>query len=397
MSTMKTKLLFVIDSLCIGGAEKSLTSLLNIIDYKKYEVDLLLFKEGGDFERYIPKEVSILGIPEYFRFINGNRFGLRKDIIYLFNRLKTSLNLRLNTKNNYKLHSEQVVFKCINNCLNMNLDTYDVAIAYSQGMPTYFVANKVKADKKLAWINTDYENTKYDKNIDYNSYKYIDKIVTVSNYTKNSIANLRNEYKNKVDMILDIVNPSLILKMSDEYEVNEINYNQINIMTVGRLVYAKAYNKAIYVAKLLKDDGYKFKWYAVGDGVEKENLQNLINKYDLQEYFILLGKRVNPYPYIKKSDIYVQTSLKEGFGLTVMEAKILKKPIVCTNFPTAHEIINNKVDGLIVNHDIKSIYEGIKKYLDDKKFKEGIENRLNSMEPYSSIEQVEKFYEIIEN
>lgn len=394
---MKKKLLFVIDSLCIGGAEKSLTSLLNTIDYKKYAVDLLLFKEGGDFERYIPKEVNILGVPEYFRFINGNRFGLRKDSRYLFNRLKTSLNLRLNTKNNYKLHSEQVVFKCINNCLNMNLDTYDVAIAYSQGMPTYFVANKVEAHKKLAWINTDYATTKYDKNIDYNSYKYIDKIVTVSNYTKNSIANLRNEYKNKVDMILDIVNPSLILKMSDEYEVNEINYNQINIMTVGRLVYAKAYNKAIYVAKLLKDDGYKFKWYAVGDGVEKENLQNLIKKYALQEYFILLGKRVNPYPYIKKSDIYVQTSLKEGFGLTVMEAKILKKPIVCTNFPTAHEIINNKVDGLIVNHDIKSIYEGIKKYLDDKTFKESIENRLNSMEAYSSIEQVEKFYEIIEN
>lgn len=394
---MKKKLLFVIDSLYIGGAEKSLISLLNTIDYNNYEVDLLLFKKGGDFEQYIPKNVKLLEIPEYYEFINGKKFGIKKDTIYLINRLKTSINLRLNNYKKKQLHSEQVVFKSIDNCLDSNLAKYDVAIAYSQGMPTYFVANKVKANKKLGWINTDYVTTKYDFNIDYESYKHIDKIITVSEHTKQSVANLRYEYNNKVDMILDIVNPNLINKMACEYEAKELRESDINILTVGRLVSAKGYGKAVEVAKLLKEAGYKFKWFVVGDGNERENIQNLINKYNLNDYFILLGKRVNPYPYIKRCNIYVQTSIKEGFGLTVMESKILKKPIVCTNFPTAYEIINNNDDGIIVDMDIESIYNGVKRYLDDSKFKYKIEEKLKSIEEYSSVEQINKFYELIEN
>ena len=394
---MKKKLLFVIDSLYIGGAEKSLISLLNTIDYNKYEVDLLLFKKGGDFERYIPTEVRVLETPEYYRFISGKRFGFKKDIIYLINRLKTSINLRINNYKKTELHSEQVVFKSIQKCLNSNLEKYDVAIAYSQGMPTYFVANKVNANRKLAWINTDYVTTKYDFNIDYKSYQYIDKIITVSEHTKKSVSNLRCEYSRKVDMILDIVNPNLINKMAYEYEAKELKESDINILTVGRLVSAKGYDKAAEVAKLLKESGYRFKWFVVGDGEERENIQKLINKYRLNDYFILLGKRVNPYPYIKRCSIYVQTSIKEGFGLTVIESKILKKPIVCTDFPTAYEIINNNDDGIIVGMDIESIYNGVKRYLDDVKFKSKIENKLKLIEEYSSIEQINKFYELITN
>lgn len=391
------KLLFVIDSLFIGGAEKSLISLLNVLDYEKYDVDLLLFKRGGDFEKYLPSNINVLEVPEYFRFINGNRFGLKKDIIYFINRLKVSINLRINNYKKKELHSEQVVFKTIKGCLNSNLKKYDVAIAYSQGMPTYFVANKVIADKKLAWINTDYVTTKYDFDLDYESYKNIDKIITVSKHTKKSVSNLRKEYKSKVDMILDIVNPKLIKKMSNEQEVGELKDSYINILTVGRLVSAKGYDKAIKVANLLKNDGYNFKWFVIGDGDERENLQRLINKYKLTEHFILLGKKTNPYPYIKKCSIYVQTSIKEGFGLTVIEAKILKRPIVCTNFPTSYEIITSNEDGIIVDMDIDSIYKGIKKYITDINFKLKIEEKVRSREEYSSVEQINKFYEIIEN
>lgn len=392
---MKKKLLFVIDSLEIGGAEKSLISLLNMLDSSLFEVDLLLFKEGGDLERYVPKYINILPVPDYYRFLKNEKFEFGKNIKFLHHRLKTSFYLRINSLKIRRLHSEQVVYKSIHKIFDVIDKKYDAAIAYSQGMPTYFVANKVNALKKLAWINTDYVNTLYDKEIDYESYKFINKIITVSKNTKDSVAGIREEYRKKAEIILDIVNPNMIQNLASENKVLEYEHSCINILTVGRLVSAKAYDKAIEVAKLLKNAGYNFKWFVLGEGPDRENLQQLIKKDDLTDYFILLGKKLNPYSYMKKCDIYVQTSIKEGFGLTVCEAKILKRPIVCTNFPTAREIINDGVDGLIVEHDIESIYNGIKKYIDDSHFKEKIMKKLSSIEPYSSIGEVEKFYELV--
>ncbi|HZH58306.1 MAG TPA: glycosyltransferase [Metabacillus sp.] len=394
---MKRQLLFVIDSLEIGGAEKSLVSLLNMLDSSIFEIDLLLFKQGGDLERYVSRNINILPAPEYYRFLNSEKFKVSKNMIYFYYRLKTSINLRLNNINKRALHSEQIVYKCIHKILKTPEKKYDAAIAYSQGMPTYFVANKVNAFKKFAWINTDYVNTLYDKDIDYESYKKINKIIAVSKNTMNSVSKIREEYNNKVDIILDILDPEMINNMAEEHQVVEFDKSSVNILTVGRLVSAKAYEKAIKVANLLKKEGYNFKWFAIGEGPDREKLQQLIKKYELNEYFILLGKRLNPYTYIKNCDIYVQTSIKEGFGLTVCEAKILKRPIVCTNFPTAKEIITHEEDGLIVEHDIQSIYSGIKKYLDNDNFKKDIIKQLNLIESYSSVNEVEKFYDLVRN
>ncbi|MES9668897.1 glycosyl transferase [Bacillus cereus] len=394
---MKKNILFVIDSLTIGGAEKSLISLLNLIDPSKYAIDVMLFKKGGDLETYIPNYVNVLKSPSYFRYINNEKFPKSKRFTYLSYRIKTSLNLRLNNYRKSALHSEQVVFRSLNKIIMPIQKKYDVAIAYSQGMPTYFVANKVSALQKIAWINTDYANTLYDKDVDFKSYKKMDKIIAVSENTRNSVYKIRKEYYEKVDILLDIVCPSMIHKLAQEYEVEEFDKTIINILTVGRLVTAKAYSKAIEVAKLLKASGYKFKWFAIGEGPEKIILQELIDRYELNGYFVLLGKKLNPYPYMENCDIYVQTSLKEGFGLTVSEAKILKKTIVCTNFATAKEIINHNTDGLIVEHDIESIYKGVRRYIDDNDFREEISKELNSMEPYNSVNQLEKFYDLIEN
>lgn len=392
---MKEKLLFVIDSLYIGGAEKSLISLLNMIDSSLYDIDLLLFKRGGELEEYIPEYVKILSVPEYFGFLNKETDRTNSKAYFFYHKCKTSLALRFNSSKKSPLHSEQVVYKCIHNIIAPLHQRYDVAIAYSQGMPTYFVANKVNAAKSLAWINTDYVNTLYDKDIDFDSYRKIDKIIAVSQHTKESVSQTRKEYYNKVDLLLDIINPKKICEMADEDEFSEFDKSVLNLLTVGRLESVKAYDKAIEVAKKLKDSSYKFKWYVIGDGSEKEKLQNLIDEHGLNDNFVLLGKKLNPYAYMKDCDIYVQTSLKEGFGLTVIEAKILKRPIVCTNFPTAKEIINDNVDGVIVEHDTNSIYNGIKKYLDDRVFKEKIENELNRIKPYSSVNQISDFYKLI--
>ena len=235
----------------------------------------------------------------------------------------------------------------------------------------------------------------YDKEYDYNYYKNIDKIIVVSNTIKDSIIKFRPEYKKKLQVILDIINPDIIKELAEEEcELNK-NKDEINILTVARLViHHKGYDLAAKSARLLKNNGYKFKWYVVGDGPDREKLNLLIKELQIEDCFILLGAKDNPYKYMKNCDIYVQASKKEGFGLTVVEAKILEKPIVCTKFNTAKELINNGIDGQIVEMNEEAIYLGIRKYIDDEKMTKKIIKELKSNH-YNSIEEIRKFNEII--
>lgn len=391
------KILFVINSLTIGGSENSLVSLLNSIDYSKYQVDLMMFKTGGEFERYIPNDVNILDEPDYYKYLKVSKVieSKLKRVNYKIVRLKTSLYLRINGLRKQCINSEQILYKSQNKVIDKINKKYDVAIAYSQGMPTYFVADKVDAERKLAWINCDYATTIYDKEFDELYYNKFYKIIAVSKTIEESIIKIKPQYKEKIKVILDIVNPNLIEKMSEEKTVFE-DKSYINILTVARLViHHKGYDIAVKVAKLLKNDGYKFKWYVVGDGQDRTKLDKLIADNDIQDCFILLGKKENPYPYMKNCDIYVQPSKKEGFGLTVVEAKILKKHIVCTNFNTAKELINNEEDGLIVKQNEEDLYYGIKRYLTEENLRNKIAHNLQKNEAYTSVKEIEKIYGIL--
>lgn len=397
---MKRNILIVINSLSIGGSEKSLVSLLNIIDFNKFKIDLLMFKKGCEFDRYIPNEVNVLEEPDYYRFISNNK-GTKKitnlsRFHYSLCRAKTTLNLRINSLKSKRIQTEQILYQNQRNVLNKLEKEYDVAIAYSQGLPTYFVVDKVVAKKKIAWINCDYVNSKYDKEIDYFYYKKIDEIVVVSESIRNSVSKLKPEYDKKLKLILDIVNPDIIEKMAN-VEQNVFKDKLItNILTVGRLItHHKGYDTAIKAAKLLKDNHYKFKWYVIGEGTDRKSIELQIHALGLKDEFILLGKKENPYSYMKNCDLYVQPSKKEGFGLTVIEAKILKRPIVCTNFNTAKELIHNEVDGLIVGHSEHELYLGIKRYLDDPNFKNSILKELVNKNPYSSVKEIDKIYDLI--
>ena len=178
---MKKNILFVIDSLSSGGAEKSLVSLLTLFDYSKYSVDLLMFSQKGLYLPLLPEQVNILEVPKYLQ-------EQSKSIKYLINngklkelylRGRTSLDIR-NPYLNNKLHGAQITWKWTSKGIENIEKIYDVAIAYSQGMPTYYVAEKVKSKKKLCWINIDYKVAKYNKNYDIEYYNQFNNIVAVS-------------------------------------------------------------------------------------------------------------------------------------------------------------------------------------------------------------------------
>lgn len=369
-------------------------SLLNNIDYSIYNVDILLFKRGGEFERFLSGKVNLLEIPDYFKFLNGQ--GKKNKINYGIHRLKTSLSLRINNIKKNKIHSEQIVYNSIKGILQPLNKKYDVAVAYSQGLPTYFVSDKVEASKKLAWINCNYIKTIYDKDLDNKFYNNIDKMVVVSQFIYDSMCDMKYRYKDKMKIILDIVDPKLIMNMAIEERAKEMEEEvKFKILTVGRLATVKGYDLVIKTSNLLKKNNFEFKWFIIGEGPQRNEIKDLIHSYSLENEVILLGAKANPYPYMKDCDLYVQTSRKEGFGLTVMEAKILKNVIVSTNFDTVSELLKTNFDGIVVDKDENSIYESIRDLINDKSLYNKIKSNVESLKPYSSTNEIEKFYEEI--
>lgn len=151
----KKKLLFVIESLACAGAEKSLVTLLSLIDYGKYEVDLQLFKYGGEFARFLPQQVNVLPPLTYFKFLQKTLLQqlLSFDFAKLWARFRYSLNIRRRAMTHPKKAVE--FWRCAAAVFSTSpIKMYDVAIAYAQGVPTFYVADMVKATKKISWVNT---------------------------------------------------------------------------------------------------------------------------------------------------------------------------------------------------------------------------------------------------
>lgn len=389
---MKKQLLFVIDSLTCGGAEKSLVTLLNLIDYSKFDVDLMMFKRGGAFESLVPENVHIILAPHYFEQLQLRKNRKLKDIYY---RLKTSFLLRVNGLFKEKYHTEQIVYQSLKSYLKNQEKEYDCAIAYSQGMPTYYVSNHITAKRKLAWINCNYVATKYNKRYDALCYQEINHVVVVSDFIRESLK--KYPFYKKVEVVNDIVDPQLIeclSKLNDQYD-GGMEYKGLKLLTVARLEKIKGYDLLVRAASRLKKEGLEFKWFIIGEGTERDRINSLCQQYHLENEIILLGQKTNPYVYMKRCDIYVQTSRNEGLGLTVIEAKILEKPIVCTNFSTASSLIEDKEDGLLCNIDEKDIALKILELIRDKELYTMILRNLQVQQKFDTKKEIDKIYRLV--
>lgn len=357
---MKKNILFVMSNLECGGAEKALISMLEVFDYSKYSVDLLLFNKKGIFLNKVPKEVNILEEPFGYKYYD---MSVKQAVIELLSKgkIKDAFG-RLVSMVIYKMEKDssrcnQKVWKHISSMFGKLNKEYDVAIGYLEGHPIYYCIDNVKANQKIGFIHSDYEKMGFNKRGDIPYFRYLDKIVTVSHKCSRVLKCIFPEYKDRVEIMHNILSPKVIYKMaSEDIEIVE---SDITIVSVGRLVKIKGYDLAIDTCKKLVDSGYDLKWYVIGDGTERKELEILIRKYNLENRFILLGEKENPYPYIRQADIYVQTSRLEGKSIAIDEAKILHKPIVVTNFTTVTDQINDGKNGLVVEMNSDSIYKGI--------------------------------------
>ena len=384
---MKRRILFVIDSLVCGGAEKSLVSLLPLIDYDRYDVDLLMFARGGVFEKYVPDEVNV---------IQHNLFGSSPfDRLNKFlHQLSFSVLLRLNPAR----HGAENSWRAMHGVVKPMKKQYDIAIAYQQGFPTFFVATKVKARKKLAWVNVNIFAAGYDMNYCKQYYDKVNHIVPVSQKLLELLVKECPWTREKVSCIYDIVNPGLIQKLSAESIPEDALFDDgINIVTVGRLCKQKNYFLAIDAARTLKDKDLRFKWFFVGSGEMRAALENRIKEQNLEQNVFLLGLKENPYSYMAKADIYVQTSSFEGFGLTVAEAKILHKPIVSTNFDVVKDQIVDGKNGLIAEMTPESVAGRILELVNDSDLRKRLIGNLKMEQNTTFLSEIGKFNSLLES
>ncbi|MGY0391567.1 glycosyltransferase [Bizionia sp. KMM 8389] len=342
------KVVFFVESMHCGGAERSLLSLLQNLDRNKYDIDLLVINKGGEFEQFIPENINYKSL----------------NLSYsLMGKLKFFLNKKIETK----AHAAQLFWKSFRKEIPAYSETYDVAIAWGQGFATYFTGTKIKAKNKYAWINIDYDKAGYQFKYDKAIYSEFNKVIGVSDFVRDSMS--KYIATDKLMSIVNIIDENDVIERADYPEAIGFDLSITNIVSVGRLAEQKAFGLAIETAKHLKDKGVVFKWYIIGEGPDRKNLEKSIEAHKLEDTFILLGHKDNPYPYIKACDVYVQTSSFEGLGRTIIEASLLNKPIVTTNFPTAYGLLDNEQTGLIVDMDAVTLSNSIERLIADEHFK----------------------------
>ena len=203
-----------------------------------------------------------------------------------------------------------------------------------------------------------------------------------------------NQYTAITEVIYDINNADSIIKMAGIGKSFNDNYEGIRILTIGRLDQNKGYDIALAACKMLKESGIKFRWYALGKGILKEEIEEQIRTVGLTKDFILLGVEANPYPFIKDSDIYVQTSRHEGFGLAIAEARMLNIPVVTTSFDAVYNQMVNKKNGLVVDMNAEAVFEGIVTLINNLELRSEIKDYLKK-EKKGNVEELEKIYQLI--
>lgn len=395
------KILITVYDMEIGGIERSLVNMLESFDYSKYEVDLFICKHSGDFLHLIPDKVNILPeVPSYTVFRESMLNCLKKGHLLavgirvlskIVSHWKASVR-KLKEGSGYI--QMQLVQKYTTYFLPKIGKQYDLAISYA--WPHDIVASKVSALKKIAWIHTDYSELEIDNKIDLAVWRKYDAIASISEACTEAFIKTYPTLEEKIRLIENITSPEFIRKMADDHiQLDAGHHNRFNIVSVGRLSYVKGFDMAVKALRLLHDKGLtSIKWFVVGYGGYEEQLKQLIAENHLTDSFVLVGKQMNPYPYMKLCDLYVQPSRYEGKAVTVTEAKILGKPILITNYPTASSQIENGVDGMICELSVEGIAEGIERMYTRRELRTELMNN-NIGRDYSNTWELNKLYGVI--
>jgi glycosyltransferase involved in cell wall biosynthesis len=304
---------------------------------------------------------------------------------------KFGVGRRINDLKRRPLHHSQIFWRYFSNCIEASPRKYDIAVAFGQGFPCYYVAEKVLAGVKLLSINTDLHSEGYLADFDTRYFSKYTYILPVTETLKGILIKSYKSFSDKMQVFENTFNVDLMKSMAQSEKAFSDNFKGIRIVTVGRFVPAKGLDLAIKAAYILKEHKIEFKWYLVGGGYLQHELEELINFLGLKEQVVLAGNQLNPFKFLNEADIYVQTSRYEGFCRTLKEAKVFLLPIVTTNFSVVYEQIVNGKNGLIVEIDENAIADGIEKIIGNHALSQVFIENMQQESWGTSMEEFEKF------
>ena len=408
---MKKRLFIAIHYLEIGGAEISLIGLMQALDYGKYDVDLFVYSHQGDLMHYIPKQVHILPEnPTYAHIEKPMKEALRKGYYgIVWGRLLARIQYlfykwRKKPIDNAAIY--QYIFNAVEPYLpNINPDVeYDLAISFLA--PHNIVLNKVRAKKKICWIHTDYTHIDVNAELEFPIWSRFNHIISISADVTRNFLKVFPTLRHKIIEIENILSSKFVRQRADEISLEEIRKEMpeaegvVNILSVGRFSYPKNYDNVPSICKRINHEASQnsklaFRWYIIGYGGEEALIRKKIKEEGMQDSVILLGKKNNPYPYIKACDFYVQPSRYEGKSVTVREAQMLYKPVIITDYPTAKSQIQNGIDGVIVPMENELCAKGIYKTILNTPLIQHITTFLHTHD-YGNIEEIKKLDKVAE-
>src|SRR5690606_21440388 len=367
----KKKVLFLINNLGGGGAERVLVNLVNNMDFTKFDVTVRTLIDKGENKQFLSSQVNYESV--FKKGFKGLGYLHLLPKKYIYNKIAHG--------------------------------SFDVIIVYLHGVLTKIIANAPKEQKTIAYLHANMTQSPFIKSLKtkekiQNCFKTYNAIVSVSKSVEDSFKEVSG-LNEKLHVIYNTFNVNKIKENSlENVEVGIFEDNFLNIISVGRLTKVKGFDRLISVMSKLKNDGINFNLVIVGEGVERENLKKIIQDNELGNKVKLIGFHVNPYKFINKSDLFVSSSLSEGFSSVVAESIILGIPVLTTETAGMKEILGeNNEYGIVVNNDENSLYEGLKKLLLDKEllnhYKLKAKERSSFFSTEKSVKDVENLIEKI--
>lgn len=332
------KVLFFIPNLMHGGAEKVLINLVNNLDKDKYDITLQTIFDEGVNKKYLNNDIK-------YKYVFKNLF-----------RGSTTL---------FKLFKPEFLYR------NLIKDEYDIVISYLEGPTARIISGCPHDSKKISWIHIEMTDTKKlskgFRNVKEakKCYSKFDKIICVSNNVKEEFSNISDIDSDNMNVLYNTNESDYILEKSKEI-VEDIKFdtNTINICSVGKIVETKGYDRLARVHKRLKEENLNYHIYILGIGEDQKKIEKYLADNNLENRFTFIGFRDNPYKYVSKCDLFVCSSLREGFSTSITESLIVGTPVVSTLCSGAHELLGvNNEYGIVVENSEDGIYEGLKTLL----------------------------------
>lgn len=387
---MKKQILFIIPSLAGGGAEKVLIDLLRHFNYDVYDVTLCLKWMTGPYLKDIPKTVNVISVH------GNNNLKLERSWM-LFKRIHLFYILKkLSLYGIYHAWFYQKVFTDL-----LGSKKFDTIVSFMEGEAVkYHSYIMQRAKHNVSWIHIDlkakhwsldfFKNSKEEQNI----YQLMEKVICVSQDTKSAFDQLYPRLSNKSMVIYNPIDRDLITKLSHKEKIKK---RKFTICMAGRLNTQKRYDRALDVARRLKEDHLDVEFWILGDGELLPQLKRKVKEYQLEDSFLFKGFKNPPYSYMKEADLYLSTSDAEGYSLVICEAFCLGIPIVSTATAGPKELIKQSKGGLLANRDAEDLYIKVKRMIEDEALrKECARNGYRFSESFDISHTMRQIYEVIQ-